>query len=357
MLSLEKLSPAELSKNHSYKNHVDVIEFEDKECGLSGFVAIHNETLGAAVGGTRVFPYSSKEAALTDVLRLSEAMTYKCAVAGVHQGGGKAVIIGDPKTVKTSALLKSYAEAIGSLKGRFYTGEDVGLAEADVQYMLKFVPYFIGKSDQAGDPSEYASLSVYTVMQEAVKKVFKKKTLKGVKVGVKGLGKVGYGLVKLLANVGAVVVGADIDPAACDRVRREYPDVKIVSPETILCEKIDVYAPCAMGNEFTETTVKALSSPRIICGGANNQLSCASVADELQKKGILYMPDYLANAGGLIDVADELEKGGFNKGRVYERIEMLRTTFNTLFKSATTTGTTLSTATNAFAEGEFGLGD
>ncbi|MFH1170894.1 MAG: Glu/Leu/Phe/Val dehydrogenase dimerization domain-containing protein [Candidatus Vogelbacteria bacterium] len=350
MLNTRELTITDLSKNTAYKNHVAVISFEDDTCSLSGFIAIHNEKLGIAVGGTRVYSYASKEDALTDVLRLSETMTYKCAIAGVAHGGGKAVIIGDPKKIKTPELLKSYAEVIKSLKGRFYTGEDVGLSESDVQYMLKFSPYFIGKSDQAGDPSEYASLSVFVVMQEAVKKVLRKDSLKGVRVGVKGLGKVGYGLVKLLSEAGAIILGADIDTLACERVRKNYPEVAIVPPENILSEKLDVYAPCAMGNEFTSTTIQKISLPKIICGGANNQLSSASIANELQKNGVLYVPDYLANAGGLINVADELEEGGYNQKRVLNRIEKLRVTFNMLYDKALENGICLNDATDAFCD-------
>lgn len=334
MLKISAVSQSELNRNSSFDKHVKIVRFENLDVGLIGYIAIFNDTFGIAVGGTRIYPYSTEDDALTDALRLSKAMGYKCAVSNIPKDGGKAVIIGDPQTIKTSNFLKSYAEVINVFAGKFYTGEDVGMSEADVQYMLKYSPYFIGKSDQAGDPSEFASLSIFFVMEEAVKKILNKKSLKGLTVGIKGLGKVGFGLLKLLHKEGAHIIGADIDVKIVERVKREYPKVKLVSSEEIISESMDVYAPCALGNEFTKDNVSKIAHAKIICGGANNQLASPEVAIYLMKYGIFFVPDYLANAGGLINVADELEKGGYNKHRVVSRIKNLKSTFDALYKKS-----------------------
>ncbi len=313
------------TKFEEYKDHKKVIEFDDIDTGLHGFIAIHNDNLGDAVGGTRMYPYQSKEDALRDVLRLSQAMTYKCALAGVPHGGGKAVVIGDPDKDKTDELIKKYAMEIGDLKGEFYTGEDVGISESNVQLMLTISPYFIGKRGLAGDPSPYASLSVYYAMKEAVKLKKGNDNLSGLTVGIKGVGKVGRGLVELLLKEGINLIVADINNQAIKDIESLDSKIKISTPENIISEQMDIYAPCAMGNEFNESSIKNLKAT-IICGGANNQLKNKSIGEALHKLNILYVPDYVANSGGLIDVVDELESDGFKKVRVLERIVKVRAT-------------------------------
>lgn len=328
---MKKLENKYLQQFSEFDNHKNVVEIEDKKTGLHGFISVHNTSLGSAVGGTRMFPYASREDALRDALRLSRAMTYKCALAHMKHGGGKGVIIGDPAKDKTDSLLLSYAENIDALKGEFSTGEDVGISEENVQLMLTKSPFFLGKSGQANDPSPFASLSTFFSIKAAlgVKKDFN--DLSGITVAVKGLGKVGEKLVRLLLEGGATITGADINESAVKNIQKKYPSVKIVSHEAIHKERVDVYAPCALGNEFSMQNIDELQS-NIICGAANNQLASPQVGDELYKRGIVYVPDYIANAGGLIDVADELETGGYNKDRVLERIANVHDTVTKILK-------------------------
>ncbi|HYE59742.1 MAG TPA: Glu/Leu/Phe/Val dehydrogenase dimerization domain-containing protein [Candidatus Kapabacteria bacterium] len=309
--------------------HQLVIKISEPSVGLRGFIAIHNTVPGPAVGGTRMFPYTSEEEALADVLRLSEAMTYKCAVAGVRYGGGKAVIIADPTKDKHEGLLRAYARKVASLQGKFFTGEDVGMSESDVQLLLTEAPYFIGKSNFAGDPSPFAALSTFYAIQVSTKHLFGSEDLHGKAVAVKGVGKVGGELVRLLVEAGAKVTIADISEYAVRKVKEAYPEVCVTQAETIHQSPVHIYAPCALGGEFSDKTYLDVRAP-IICGAANNQLASIHIGDKLQEKGILYVPDVVANAGGLIDVVDELEEGGFNKERVKERIYGLRGTLQTI---------------------------
>lgn len=310
------------TKFSDYDHHQTVIELDQPQVGLSGYIAIHNTNLGPAVGGTRIFAYASKEQALRDALRLSRAMTYKCAIAKLPYGGGKGVIILDPK-YKTKDLLKAYAEYVQGLGGMFFTGEDVGLSEGDVQYMLQTSNYFIGKTGQAGDPSAYAALSVFKCIQATLEFLYGDDSLQGKRVAIKGLGKTGRELLELLHAQGAKIVVAEIHPEIISTVKEKYPDVEFVAAEQIAHVECDVYAPCALGDEFSHKSVDVLRA-KIICGTANNQLETPEVGTLLYKKGITYVPDYLANAGGLIDVADELEQGGYNRERVLERIDLLK---------------------------------
>lgn len=317
-----------LTKFKEFDHHKLVVKIEDKESGLKGFIAIHNDNLGLpAVGGTRMFPYQSEVEALKDVLRLSRAMTYKCAIAQLPHGGAKGVIIGSPKKDKTKELLKSYAEKVNSLKGRFYTGEDVGLTEDDIAFMLKYSDFFNGKPELAGDPSPFAALSTFYSIQSAISFVYNKTSLKGIKIAIKGVGKVGKALVKLLYKEGAELFVADIDKEAILNTQKETPNIKIVSYKKIASLPVDVYAPCALGGEFSLKNVSKIKA-RIICGAANNQLIDSQTGDYFFENGIIYIPDYVANAGGLINVVDELEKDGYKKERVLNRIAQIKEIVN-----------------------------
>lgn len=308
-----------------YDKHKLIKRFEDKKSKLRGFIAIHNNHLGPAVGGTRFYPYKSEKDAIKDVLRLSRAMSYKCALAGVKYGGGKAVIIGDPEKIKSEGLLISYAKEINKLKGKFSTGEDVGMLEEDVQNLLEHSPYFIGKKGLAGDPSPYASLSTYYSIKTASRKIFGNTNLKNKKIAIKGIGKVGSELVRLVSKEDAEVYIADIDRKALIKLKKKFPHVKSVNPKLIHKLKVDIYAPCALGNEFTNLNKKQIKA-KVICGAANNQLSTSEIGDFFHENGILYIPDYVVNAGGLINVVDELEPGGYNKKRVDKRIRNIKIT-------------------------------
>jgi len=320
-VQITKVSERELCDTSAFDGHAQVLRFQDETSQLQGFVALHRKRGILAIGGTRFFPYADSAAALEDALGLSRAMTAKCIISGLPYGGGKAVIIGDPAKIKKPELLSAYAKVIDSLGGAFRTGEDVGMSEDDVQFLLTKSKYFIGKSDSAGDPSPYAGLSTFLVMKEAVR-LHLKKDLLGTVVAVKGLGKVGSALVGHLVSVGAKVVVADIDTKAVGKIAKKYPTVTIVLPKDIHRSTCDVFAPCAMGDEVRKDNLEEFRA-KIICGGANNQLADISLDASLAKKGILFIPDYLANAGGLINVADELEVGGYSKKRVMEKIDKL----------------------------------
>ncbi len=312
-----------------FDNHQAVIRFEEPSVGLKGFIAIHNENLGPATGGTRMFPYASEKDALRDVLRLSRAMTYKCALAGVRHGGGKAVIIGDPEKIKTIGLIRAYAEVINKLKGRFFTGEDVGISEDDVQLMLEKSKFFIGRRGVAGDPSPYAALSTFYAMQTAVEECFGSADLYDHSVAIKGAGKVGGELMRLLIGVGAHVTVADIKPSIIEEIKVKYPQIKIVASEKIYKEKAEIFSPCALGEDLNQKSLPMISA-RIVCGAANNQLESLEIGDELFKRNIFYVPDYVANAGGLINVVDELEPEGYSRKRVLSRIEHLKNVLKTI---------------------------
>lgn len=313
-----------------FDNHKAVYRFEDKAVNLTGFIAIHNDTLGSATGGTRMFPYKSEDEALADVLRLSRAMTYKCALAGVRHGGGKAVIIGDPEKDKNEALLRSYARKVNELKGSFTTGEDVGITEDDVQIMLQESKFFNGKKGVAGDPSPFAALSVFNTLETALAETFGIGEFFGRKIAIKGVGKVGSELMRLFIGAGAKVIAADIKPSVIQNIRGKFPQVEIVDSEKIHSENVDVFSPCALGGDLNNGTAEKIRA-RIICGGANNQLESPDVGDKLFQRKIFYVPDYVANAGGLINVVDELEQGGYDRKRVLHRIEHLKDTLRTIY--------------------------
>ncbi len=322
---MKQLTNSELKNFPEFENHKAVYEFAEPQNGLHGFIAIHRTFLSLAVGGTRMFPYASAEEALRDCLRLSSAMSHKCALANVGYGGGKGVIIADPEKEKTPELLLAYADKVNELHGQFYTGEDVGLSADDVKIMLKKSDYFIGKPGLAGDPSPFAALGVFYAMAEAAKSVFGSDDLRGRTVAIKGVGKVGGELARLLAKAGAKLTIADLRQDVADALRAELPGVKIVDPTQIHKEDVEIYAPCAMGNDLTEQSATEIRA-KIICGGANNQLSSAAVGQKVFDAGILYIPDYIANAGGLINVVDELNAGGYNRERVFAGIKNSKAT-------------------------------
>ena len=326
--NLEKVD--NLSQFSEFDGHKVLYKFKDSGVGLKGFLAIHNDNLGPATGGTRMLPYASEREAIADVLKLSRAMTYKCALAGVRHGGGKAVIIGDPEKIKTENFLRAYAKIIDGFNGEFSTGEDVGITEDDVQVMLQESRHFNGRRGLAGDPSPYAALTTFYAIQVAASEIFGTEDLFQKSAAIKGIGKVGGELMKLLIGAGAKIIGADIKPEVISVVKSKYPQVKIVDSDVIYEQPVEVFSPCALGNDLTVETVKKIRA-RIICGAANNQLATAEVGDELFRIGILYVPDYVANAGGLINVVDELDEGGYNKKRVLTRIENIKNTLRTIY--------------------------
>ena len=288
--------------------HEQVVFCQDRASGLRAIIAIYSTALGPALGGTRFYPYETEDDALEDVLNLSRAMAYKAACAGLDLGGGKAVIIGDPTTLKSEALLRAYGRFVQSLHGRYITACDVGTYVADMDVIARECSFVTGRSPEhggAGDSSILTASGVFQGMRAAACEVWGEPTLRGRRVGVAGVGKVGRHLVEHLVEDGASVVVADVNAEAVAAVRGRFPTVEAVDPDALVSAPMDVYAPCALGGALDDDTVPVLQA-KIVCGAANNQLAHAGIEKLVADRGILYAPDYVVNSGGLIQVADEI---------------------------------------------------
>jgi valine dehydrogenase (NAD+) len=299
--------------------HEQVVFCQDKQSGLKAIIGIYSTALGPALGGTRFYPYASEEAALADVLDLSRGMAYKNALAGLDLGGGKAVIWGDPDQLKSEALLRAYGRFVESLAGRYYTACDVGTYVADMDVIARETRYVTGRSVEhggAGDSSVLTARGVFQGMRAAAEHVWGSPTLHGKRVGVAGLGKVGKHLTAHLLDDGAEVVATDVNPKACEWIRATHPQVELVDDAAALvAADIDVYAPCALGGALNDDTVPALRA-KVVAGAANNQLAHPGIEKLLADRGVLYAPDYVVNAGGVIQVADEIEGFNFDRARL-----------------------------------------
>ncbi len=299
--------------------HEQIVYCQDPGSGLQAIIAIYSTALGPALGGTRFYPYPTEADALADVLNLSKAMAYKAAVAGLDLGGGKAVIIGDPARDKSEALLRAYGRFVQSMHGRYYTAADVGTYVEDMDLIGRECRYVSGRSPEqggAGDSSVLTALGVYQGMRASAAQLWGAPTLAGRRVGIAGVGKVGRHLVGHLLDEGASVVVADVSRAAVEAVRHIHPSVSVLDHEELPSADVDVYAPCALGNALDDDTVPALQA-QVVCGGANNQLAHPGIEKMLVDRGILYAPDYVVNAGGLIAVADEV--AGYCEPRARQR--------------------------------------
>ena len=334
-------------------HHEQVVFCNDAATGLRAIIAIHSTALGPALGGTRFFPYASTADALADVLDLSRGMSYKAALAGLDLGGGKAVILGDPATLRSEPLLRAYGRFVQSLGGRYYTACDVGTFSADMDDIARECSYVTGRSvahGGAGDSSVLTAYGVWQGMRAAAAFAWASPSLAGRTVGVAGVGKVGRHLVAHLVEEGATVVVTDVSSAALDRVRDEHPGVRVVaSAAALVAERLDVYAPCALGGALTDEVVEVLSAS-IVCGAANNQLAHPGVEKVLAERGILYAPDYCVNAGGLIQVADELDPSGFSFERARLRASGIHDTTRSVFELAASDGVPPAIAADRLAE-------
>jgi valine dehydrogenase (NAD+) len=333
------------------QGHEQVVFCSDPESGLRAIIAVYSTALGPALGGTRFFPYPSEEAALADVLALSKAMAYKNSLAGLDLGGGKAVIIGDPRTDKTEALLRAYGRFVEALGGRYLTACDVGTYNADLDVVARETRYAHGRSEAyggCGDSSVLTAFGVYQGMRAAAEHVWGGPSLAGRTVAVAGAGKVGSHLVTHLVEDGADVLITDVDPAAVERVQIRYPQVKSVpDTATLVRTAHDVYAPCALGGALDAETVDVLPA-RVVCGGANNQLATPDIADRLVERGILYGPDYLVNAGGVIQVEDE--RHGFSFARAQAKATGIYDVALRVFRAADEQGVSPAVAADRLAE-------
>jgi valine dehydrogenase (NAD+) len=338
----------------SRAGHEQVTFCHDRPSGLRAIIAIHSTALGPALGGTRFYPYLSEDAALADVLNLSRAMTYKNALAGLDHGGGKAVIIGDPARLKSEALLRAYGRFVQSLGGRYVTACDVGTYSEDMDVIARECGYATGRTvanGGAGDSSELTALGVFQGMRAAAEHAWGSPSLAGRAVGVEGVGKVGRRLAGHLAADGARPVIYDTSSAAIAQTRAAHPAVTVAaSRQALLASGLDVYAPCALGGSVDAETVAALAgeTTRIICGGANNQLAHPGVQKLLADSGILYAPDYVVNAGGVIQVADE--RHGFSFERARARAEQIFGTVARLLAAAKEEGVPPAVAADRLAE-------
>ena len=330
--------------------HEQVTYFADPESGLRAIIAIYSTALGPALGGTRFYPYASEGDALADVLNLSKAMAYKAACAGLDLGGGKAVIIGDPSKDKTEALLRAYGRAVQSLDGRYYTACDVGTYVEDMDVIARESSYVTGRSPAhggAGDSSILTAFGVFQGMRAAAEVTWGSPTLRGRRVGVAGVGKVGHHLVEHLLEDGASVVIADVNRDAVDRVRVLHPEADVVDVEALVSQPMDVYAPCALGGALTDDTVATLQA-QVVCGAANNQLAHPGIEKQLEDRGVLYAPDYVVNSGGLIQVGDEIE--GYSEPRARARAAAIFDTTLRIFRLAAAEGVPPAVAADRLAE-------
>jgi len=354
-MEVTTLSNSELLKNPvigqmGLHNHEQILFCNDNSTGLKAIIAIHNTVLGPSLGGTRMWNYNNEMEALNDVLRLSRGMTYKSSVAGLNLGGGKAVIIGDSKKVKNEALLRRFGKFVNSLGGKYITAEDVAMTSRDMEIIKMETNYVSGLPENmggSGDPSPVTAYGVYVSMKASAKEVWGSDSLAGKKVLVQGIGHVGEVLVSHLTKEGAKVYINDISEERLKIVAAKYY-AEVVSADTMFDLDIDIYAPCALGASINDDTLGRLKC-KIVCGAANNQLADEKIHGEaIGKQGILYAPDYVVNAGGIINVYYELE--GYNRERAMNHAEKIyETTFN-LFQLAKKEGIPTYMAANRLAE-------
>lgn len=302
------------------KAYEQLVFCQDKTSGLKAIICIHNTSLGPALGGTRMWNYPKEEDAIQDALRLARGMTYKNAAAGLNIGGGKTVIIGDSRVQKSEALFRALGRFVQSLNGRYITAEDVGTSVRDMEWVrleTKFVTGLSSSYGSSGDPSLMTARGVWKGMKAAAKEVFGSDSLEGKTIAVQGLGHVGYHLVKHLQEEGAHLIVTDLNPEAVKNVVQET-GAKPVRPDEIYAIKCDIFAPCALGAVINDQTISLLKC-QVVAGSANNVLAEERHGDKLHELGILYAPDYVINAGGVINVADELE--GYNYERALKKVD------------------------------------
>ncbi len=355
-MTTEITTPKELQKMDpvfgqlSFDNHEQIVFCNDKDTGLKAIIGIHNSVLGPALGGTRMWNYTNEWEALNDVLRLSRGMTYKSAITGLDLGGGKAVIIGDAKTQKTPELMRKFGAFVHSLSGRYITAEDVGMVTADMDTVRDVTPYVTGISEArggSGNPSPVTAYGVYMGMKAAAKHQFGSDKLDGKKVLVQGIGHVGETLVDYLTKEGALVQITDINLDRLIEISSKY-GATIFNGDDLYSADVDIYAPCALGATINDDTVYKIKA-KVIAGAANNQLANENVHGPiLQDRGIVYAPDFLINAGGIINVYGEIAHYG--KEEAMRRTENIYNTTLEIFDYALKNQLTPQKAAMAIAE-------
>ena len=330
-------------------DYEQVVFCHHRASGLRAIVAIHSTALGPALGGTRFYPYPSEQDALEDVLRLAKGMTYKAALAGLDLGGGKAVVLGDPATDKSEALLRAFARYVDALGGRYITAEDVGTTQADMDLIRRETRFVTGVSQSlggSGDPSVATALGLYWAMKAVATTLWGDSSLVGRHVAVHGVGKVGYSVVRHLVDERCRVTVADVSAAAVDRVVADF-GVDVAPMEKIHAVECDIYAPCALGGGLNERTIPELRCAAV-CGCANNQLAGPGCDEALSEAGVLYAPDYAVNAGGIINIAEELR--GYSRERAETGLRRIYDTTLAVFERAKREGITPAAAADRLAE-------
>lgn len=344
--------------DHSeFDNHEHVAFYHDEKAGLSAIIAIHNTNLGPALGGCRMWPYVNSSEALTDVLRLSKGMTYKAAMANLELGGGKSVIIGDPRKAKTPEMMRAMGKFVDSLGGKYFTAEDSGIAVTDLQTMAEESDYIAGVSakyhyageEANGNPAPSTAYGVFVGLKASVEFGLKR-SLDGVSVAIQGMGHVGYRLAKHLYEEGAKLYVADIFPEGLEKAEKEL-GATVVAPEDILSLDVDVLAPCALGAAINDQTLPDIKA-KVIAGAANNQLAREEMGELLNQRGILYAPDYVINAGGVIDIFHQRMESSSNEA-LRAHIEQIGDTLKEIYTRAEKDNTATNRIANVIAEERF----
>jgi len=339
----------EIFKYMEKYDYEQLVFCQDEASGLKAVIAIHDTTLGPALGGARMWTYASEENAVEDALRLARGMTYKNAAAGLNLGGGKTVIIGDPFKDKNEEMFRALGRFIQGLNGRYITAEDVGTTVTDMDLIHEETDYVTGISPafgSSGNPSPVTAYGVYRGMKAAAKEAFGSESLEGLKISVQGLGNVAYKLCEYLHNEGAKLVVTDINQAAIDRVVNDF-DAIAVAPDEIYAQEVDIFSPCALGAILNDETIPQLKA-KVIAGSANNQLKDSRHGDFLHELGIVYAPDYVINAGGVINVADELY--AYNRERALKRVDGIYDSIEKIFAISKRDGIPTYVAANRLAE-------
>jgi leucine dehydrogenase len=319
-----------LGNIQEFDNHKLITHFYDNRSGLHGFIAIHRGNgRHPSFGATRLWDYSTEQEALKDALRLSRAMSYKAAISGLKYGGAKAVLIKNGN-INKEKFLRSYAEKVNFLSGNFITGTDVGISDDDVKKMRRRSKYFVGIKTE---PARYTGLGVYYALEACMANKFGETNLNGKSIAIQGVGKTGSELLKLVYDRAAKVYVADIDKQLLKKIKVRFPKVITVDPQRIHLTKVDIFAPCALNHVINEHTISKLKCS-IICGSANNQLENESLSEALRVMGIVYAPDFVANAGGLISVVDEYEYGNYRIKRVQKRIKIIKKNMNKILSES-----------------------
>jgi len=339
----------EIFKYMEKYDYEQLVFCQDEASGLKAIIAIHDTTLGPALGGARMWTYATEENAIEDALRLARGMTYKNAAAGLNLGGGKTVIIGDPFKDKNEEMFRALGRFIQGLNGRYITAEDVGTTVTDMDLIHEETNYVTGISPafgSSGNPSPVTAYGVYRGMKAAAKEAFGTDSLEGRTISVQGLGNVAYKLCEYLHNEGAKLVVTDINQAAIDRVVNDF-GARAVTPEEIYSQEVDIFSPCALGAILNDETIPQLKA-KVIAGSANNQLQDSRHGDYLHELGIVYAPDYVINAGGVINVADELY--GYNRERAMKRVDGIYDSIEKIFDISKRDGIPTYVAANRLAE-------